>query len=266
MVNFRNLEFKMSKISNFEPKSVEQYQIWLIQQNSQFDYNLAKRRYEYLTVEIKEWILKSEFWIQYIDMLEILNKENLSIKGFPLLMSKEVNLLHKSWESFYLKSFRRNILENKNFPKAPNSGWHYPNTDDFNLNDVFRCMVIVKYLDGVKFLESKQKEYFNKQKINYNTAFEARDYGYYACHSYLNIAYPNNKINYKIEIQITTQLQENIKQLTHKFYDSRRREKIDKSEKWQWNHNSPEFDANYLGHILHYLEAVILRLREEEKR
>jgi ppGpp synthetase/RelA/SpoT-type nucleotidyltranferase len=125
-------------------------------------------------------------------------------------------------------------------------------------------MVIAKYLDGVKKFETIQNSYFSGKSVNYKIYFEARDTGYYACHSYLDFVYPVNNQIYQIEIQITTQLQENIKMLTHKYYDKKRRRRSIRSEKWQWEHTLPEFDANYLGHILHYLEAVIVRVRESE--
>ena len=63
-----------------------------------------------------------------------------------------------------------------------------------------------------------------------------------------------------MEIQITTQVQELILNLLHKYYE-RRRNKIE-PDNWQWDHASDEFATNYLGHILHYVEGMIVEVRE----
>ena len=69
------------------------------------------------------------------------------------------------------------------------------------------------------------------------------------------------KINVKIEIQIRTQVQDVIRRLLHNYYE-KRRQHIDKQDvNWQWNYRSDDFSANYLGHILHYLEGLIPTLQ-----
>jgi hypothetical protein len=37
------------------------------------------------------------------------------------------------------------------------------------------------------------------------------------------------------------------------------------NRKWQWNYQSLEFSSNYLGHILHYVEGMILEVRDKQK-
>jgi hypothetical protein len=68
--------------------------------------------------------------------------------------------------------------------------------------------------------------------------------------------------NISFEIQITTQLQEVIRRLLHEYYEEKRTEKAT-DEKWQWNYRSEEFSTNYLGHILHYVEGMIMDIREK---
>ena len=54
--------------------------------------------------------------------------------------------------------------------------------------------------------------------------------------------------------------------MLHKYYEKRRRKLKTESEIiWQWNYKSNEFATNYLGHILHYLEAMIYEIREKQK-
>ncbi len=63
---------------------------------------------------------------------------------------------------------------------------------------------------------------------------------------------------------MTTQLQEVIRRLLHTYYEDKRQSKKEQT-KWQWNYNSDEFSANYLGHILHYVEGMIMEVREKQR-
>jgi hypothetical protein len=96
----------MSKIQQLEPKTIEQYQIWLKLRDKDFDHDTAEKRYEALTQEIKTAIETSELWTGYILMIQQLNSETLTEFGYPLLTVAGVNLEVKSWDSFYLKSYR----------------------------------------------------------------------------------------------------------------------------------------------------------------
>jgi hypothetical protein len=96
--------------------------------------------------------------------------------------------------------------------------------------------------------------------------------GYYAVHLYtkdeFEITGPNwktQRVICQVEIQITTQLQELIRTLLHKHYERRRLLSHKLDDIWQWNYKSDEFSTNYLGHILHYLEGMIMEIREKEK-
>jgi len=78
--------------------------------------------------------------------------------------------------------------------------------------------------------------------------------------------YDTERVVVSLEIQITTQLQEVIRRLLHKYYESRRMDMEEEESKWQWNYRSDEFVANYLGHILHYVEGMIVEVRERQKK
>ena len=118
----------------------------------------------------------------------------------------------------------------------------------------------------------KIKSLCDQCKIDCKTYLEAREEGYYAAHLYTKQeceipreTWDTEIINVPLEIQVTTQLQEVIRILLHKYY-RKRREKTDESHmKWQWDYTSDEFVANYLGHILHYVEGMIMEIREERK-
>jgi ppGpp synthetase/RelA/SpoT-type nucleotidyltranferase len=108
--------------------------------------------------------------------------------------------------------------------------------------------------------------------LPFQVDFEAREEGYYAAHVYTQ--YPCQipkedwdveKVEAIVEIQITTQLQEVIRRLLHKYYEARRGGAKEVGVKWQWDYDSDEFAANYLGHILHYVEGMIVDIRERQK-
>ena len=108
-------------------------------------------------------------------------------------------------------------------------------------------------------------------KVKCKVDFEAKEEGYYAAHMYVTNKFEIPKmglgtefVNVRIEFQITTQLQEVIIKLLHKYYEKRRKqEKLIENIKWQWDYKSDEFATNYLGHILHYIEGMIMERREK---
>jgi ppGpp synthetase/RelA/SpoT-type nucleotidyltranferase len=140
------------------------------------------------------------------------------------------------------------------------------------IQDIIRTRFVAKYIDGVDFLIEYIKLYCDQCDLYPDVNFEARDEGYYAAHLYVKQKFEipaptwdTETIDVSIEIQIMTQLQEVIITLLHKYYENSRK-KINKEEKWQWNYKSDEFAANYLGHILHYVEGMIVEIRDKDQR
>jgi hypothetical protein len=192
--------------------------------------------------------------------------------GYPLLANPPgCPALHrKSWQSFRLKTFRKNVLNNSDWPDAPRGGWILPSNWFTEIHDVVRTTVIVKYLDGVEFLSGRMRDHGVPDSFSLcDLTFEARSEGYYAAHVSLRreIEIPNLKFDTRIElmaleIQIATQLQDVIRRLTHTYYESRRERPPDPDVNWQWQYRSDEFIPNYLGHILHYVEGMIMEVRD----
>ncbi len=127
-------------------------------------------------------------------------------------------------------------------------------------------------MDGVDFLFSKLETLANELNLPLKIDYEAREEGYYAGHfnvimqfSIPRIDWDAETITLTVEIQITTQLQEVIRRLLHKYYESHRLSQTKPPKKWQWDYRSEAFTANYLGHILHYIEGTILEVRDKQK-
>ena len=259
------------------PRNIDEYKKWLKEQhNISLDKKLEKY-YDTATIYVKNNFLNSELWKNLIVNLKEFNDEyRIESKGYFLLLEppETINLFIKPFNSLVDKSFRKNILKNKNFHEPPSNGWILPDNWFARINDIFRTTIVVKYLDGVEYILKKLRSYFEEKcGKKCKSHLEAREEGYYAAHLYFkneleipSIDFDTEIIEMSIEIQITTQLQELIRMLLHKYYEEKRLKKPSEVGKWQWDYKSNEFATNYLGHILHYIEGMIMDIREKIKK
>ena len=251
----------------------DKYVKWLDEKKVEIS---EKTKNQYLSVRdsIKKQFEKSPLWVELSKKLGDFHYEYKAHKnGYNLLMSLELpELDEKKYDSFFLKTFRKNILQNNNPFEEPDDGWIFPDNWYTKINDIVRTCFVVKYLDGVDFLANKIEKICDEKNIDYVTSFEAKEEGYYAAHISVlqNFAVPgpswdSTNINVWIEIQITTQLQEVIRKLLHSYYEDKRKTIVKEDVKWQWNYKSNEFATNYLGHILHYVEGMIVEIRDKDE-
>lgn len=258
-----------------KPKTVEQYKEWLEEEH---DVEISRQTcnyYETVADRMKWTFEDSEFWTQLKVDLEEFNDEYHMETGYPLFAPRrEPELLTKPFNSFLLKTFRKNVIYNPNWPEAPNAGWVLPKNWYSRISDIVRTSLIVKYLDGVDFTIDKLEALCEECDLSSpRHHLEAREEGYYAAHVYIRDTFEvpaedwdTINIDAKVEIQIRTQVQDLIRMLLHRYYERRRKE-VDQSDRnWQWNYDSDEFSANYLGHILHYLEGMIMEVRQKQSK
>lgn len=257
-----------------KPKNIEEYKKWLKDELSVTVSSKTENHYNSVANKIKTDFSASKAWTDLLAQLHDFNTEYLAKTNYQLLINDfKPELVTKSFTSFFEKSFRKNVVFNKKFPEPPHGGWITPDNWFENTNDILRTYFVVKYLDGVEFLMGKIQKSFNDNSLKCQNHFEARDEGYYAVHIYTHSEFEIPKVdwdtetkNISIELQITTQLQEVIGKLTHQLYEDRR-VRLDKSDKkWQWNYESEEFTTNYLGHILHYVEGMIMEVRNKQSK
>ena len=261
-------------MTNKKPKDIAEYKKWLKEKHKIEISDKTQKYYDSVTNIIKLDLEKSVFWIQLIKNLREYDGEYLVKTGYPLLIPEvKPELYTKPFDSFLLKTFRKNILDNRHWPNKPEGGWIFPSNWYSMINDIIRTLFVVKYLDGVEFMINKVKPLCEQHGAECKVFLEATEEGYYAAHLYTKqefeiprVTWDTEKVDVSIEIQLTTQLQEVIRKLLHKYYEDRRR-RIRKEEdtKWQWNYRNDEFVANYLGHILHYVEGMIMEIREKQK-
>jgi hypothetical protein len=263
-------------MNNDKPEDLDKYKEWLKEKHKKEITVYDKTYYETVSNKIKREFEKSELWNKLINQLKTYNDEYyLKTNGYQLLTNSESRpiLYIKSYDSFFLKTYRKNVLENSNWPDPPNVGWILPDDWYLSINDIVRTELVVKYLDGVEFITEKFDLLCKEFESIYRTDYEAKDEGYYAVHIYTqqSVEIPmrdwnTRRIIVDIEFQITTQLQENIRKLLHKYYKVKRIKIRQEDVKWQWDYHSDEFSTNYLGHILHYMEGMIMEIRERQTR
>jgi len=260
-------------MENKKPNDIQKYQEWLKERHNVEISNRTKTYYESVANRIKTDFEKSQFWAELSENLGEFDSEYMLKAGYHLLMRPKAELYQKPFESFLLKTFRRNILENDQWPDEPKNEWILPDNWYFKIDDIVRTLFVVKYLDGVEFMIDKIQCLCKKHDIACTPSLEAKEEGYYAAHVYIKQQFEipkptwdTERVEVSIEIQITTQLQEVIRQLLHRYYEERRQKVKEEDLKWQWNYRSDEFGANYLGHILHYVEGMIMEIRDRQKK
>ena len=256
-----------------KPKDIAEYKKWLKEKHKIEISGKTQKYYESVASRIKFDLEKSDFWIQLTENLREYDGEYLAKTGYHLLTHGFKLELHiKPFDSFLLKTFRKNIIENKCWPDEPKDRWVLPNNWYSRINDIIRTLFEVRYLDGVEFMIGKVKSICEEHGMGCKVSFEATEEGYYAAHLYIRkefeipkVTWDTERIDISIEIQITTQIQEVIRKLLHKYYEHTRKRLEKEDIKWQWNYKSDEFVANYLGHILHYVEGMIMEVRKKQK-
>lgn len=259
-----------------EPKPTkEQYETWLEQKTGiRLDVNL---QFYYVTCqhEIKTNLEKSALWLEIIRTLREINDQYFIDNDERLIASIDnIQIKEKPWESLIDKTFRKNVLYNDNWPNPPGNEWITPINSFTNIQDILRTIIIVKYLDGVEMVVKKLETICDNHKAIPSCDFEAKPEGYYAAHFYfhydLQIRQPNSFENVSasvpIEVQITTQLKEVVKSVLWEFYGAERSRESSQEKIWQWQWDSNEFAANYLGHILHYVDGMIVGVRNKIKK
>jgi hypothetical protein len=256
-----------------KPTDMATYKTWLREQRGVSVSGRTENHYRSVISKVREDFEKTLLWKRLTANLHRYNDEYvLSHQGYPLWESDKPPVLEtKSFDSFLLKTFRKNVLDNANWPDPPPGDWILPDNWFSKIDDAVRTLLVVKYLDGVEFTMDALSSLSQRLKTKFQAHMEAREEGYYAAHMYIRKRFEipretwdTERVDVSIEIQITTQLQEAIRRLLHKYYEARRANPIVGDEKWQWAYGSDEFVVNYLGHILHYVEGMIMDVRKRQ--
>jgi ppGpp synthetase/RelA/SpoT-type nucleotidyltranferase len=262
-------------MSSAKPTDIRQYEKWLKDTLHIEMGPRVRNRYFAVANQVKADLEQSTLWSNLLNKLKATDEQYLINTTYRLLVLQEpsgLNILVKPYESVMLKSFRKNVLENPLWPNPPTDGWLTPDNWLSRIKDIVRTLIVVKYLDGVKTVSDSIREYCTENSAACDVSLEAREEGYYAAH--LNIwqhflvpgkSWDLEDLQMSVEVQVTTQVQEVIRRLTHRYYEDLRKRPREPTSKWQWDYKSEEFLANYLGHILHYVEGMIMDIRDRQR-
>lgn len=258
-----------------KPSNMDEYRAWFKEQLNIDLTDREQNHYGQVVLKMRADLEKSALWQDLLACLPEFNDKYRLERGYDLFVASPVvpMLLTKPYDSFLHKTFRKNVLANDRWPGPPKNGWIKPDNWFTRINDVLRTLLVVKYLDGVEYLSDAIGTFCNNASVQQHVDFEAKEEGYYAAHIYITkqyeipqVTWDTQQIQAQAELQITTQLQESIRRLLHHYYEARRTHgSTQQTQKWQWNYKSDEFAANYLGHILHYVEAMILEIRDKQE-
>ncbi|MDZ4057707.1 MAG: hypothetical protein U1D69_12240 [Polynucleobacter sp.] len=259
----------MATVSTAKPTFAE-YPSWLTV-TTDIDAIKFENHYKAVTAQICTEILHSAGWRALLDELPEANDAYKIAHKSQLLTSLAPTLFVKPYASLLNKSYRKNVKNNKNWPDPPDGGWILAPTWLGAFKDVFRTTITVSYLDGVQFLYEKLKNATANAGADCEFDLNSTPEGYYAGHFILkgvttvpDLQFGSYEQSYSVEIQMTTHVKEAVKSILHPIYEKARMEnKADHN--WQWDFSCDEFIANNLGHIIHYVEGMIVKVRKDHE-
>jgi hypothetical protein len=257
-------------VTSSHPESVDDYVSWASTTlGIDFAAPATRNRYETNLQNAQTALEDSRFMMEFQAFLAQQEEEYKRKMGAGLLMSSELIPVRKPFRSAVTKSYRANVLSNRNFPNPPKRGWTNPDNWYERFDDLIRSVLVCKFLDGPKVLALALDEFVDVVGLTCRHVPRSTDDGYYAFHHYTGIpvhivdaAWQTHETTVQFEIQLTTQLQEVLRQLTHPLYEQARVAKDRKDDSWKWEYDAPRFRTSYLGHTLHMIEAVIVQVRD----
>ena len=234
-----------------------------------------KEYYEKTATTMKREFCESDLFKSMYRDLASLNDHYAINRKFRLLeFSKCLEMKIKEFDDMMEKCYRNDILQNPMWDhnnQVDNYDWTHPLNCFEKLNDTIRSRIVIRYLDGVELVLDTLKEGLNRSSVEYDTPeYKSDERGYYGVH--FIIKYPieiqdisgrARKILLRIEFQICTQISEVVNELLHQYYEKQRLEPLTINRKWQWDYDSDEFAAAYIGHISHYIEGMIMQSRQK---
>lgn len=186
------------------------------------------------------------------------------------IVSRDFQLHAKSYPSILSKLYRMNVLNNRRFDQPPKGGWINPRNMFGRINDLVRSTLVCRHIDEPAKIAQEIIKKATALGLKANSRAQTKDEGYYAHHVYISI--PVNLVDQSwqefaeallFEVQITTEMQHMLYELTHRFYDKERNVAPKDPHSWKWDYRSARFSASYLSHTLHMLEGMILQLYED---
>ena len=166
------------------PKTIEEYFEWAkVTLKSDFNAPECQRIYEINLINCFNAISEHTFFKSLQMEVEKWEVEYSTSTSTHLLMEKTPpKLVQKPYSSAVDKSFRVNIIWNDDFPEPPKQGWATTDNLYFYFNDLIRCCIVCKFIDGPRFITDKFMSYAKALGLERRRYSQERDDGYYAYH------------------------------------------------------------------------------------
>jgi len=261
-------------------KLLESYEIYLNELIG-YDDEILRNNYTDVTNKMKTDFESSDFLISLNKKLKDYNQDYISKHHFVLLDErKKIELKIKPYESMIQKCFKKDILEKKLLDILQKGKYDelakvtkYNQLNCFeHFSDIIRTRITVNYMDGALTVLDEIESLVKEKGLTCFKKPKSNDDGYYALHCDVvsdfevpDIRRKTKRIKAKVEIQINTAVQNLLVGLSHELYDKNRKTMNEQEIQWQWIHDSEEFIPNYLGHIAHYIEGMILNVRDKTR-
>jgi ppGpp synthetase/RelA/SpoT-type nucleotidyltranferase len=186
---------------------------------------------------------------------------------------RPLSLHHKEFGRFVDKTWRKNVLMNPRFlDNEPPSGgeWVTHKNWDAQIIDILRTTILVRYLDGIDEVPKLVAAAASEFGVRYDPPEFQAHRGHCAAHlvvypvaRYRPYGGPDVEAELPVEIQVSTQLQEVVCELTHPIYEQKRALHPSDDE-LAWSED-PHFVSDHLPFALHLVDGVILKERRESK-
>ncbi len=159
-----------------KPQDIEQYKKWLSTDHHVVVAERTTTYYDSVANKMLKDFSSSPFWTALIGELESISQEYYIATSYHLLSTDAPpELKVKPFDSFLLKTFRKNVLENSNWPDEPTEGWILPASWYTQINDIIRTLIVVKYLDGVHFLVDRIQSLLEDHDLAFEVDYEATE-------------------------------------------------------------------------------------------
>jgi hypothetical protein len=110
-----------------KPHDLDTYLDWL-EKTHEVEISMRTRNhYDSVVAKLKADFTSSSFWQSLLKNLVNFDERYRLRTGYPLLAQQPAALVEtKPYDSFLLKTFRQNVLDNAQWPSAPPGGWILP--------------------------------------------------------------------------------------------------------------------------------------------
>lgn len=267
----------MMRVELTEPPELDEYPGFIEELTDQ-TYNSLEENYNNNVHRWIEEFKQADYYSLLRDNLTNINNDYEEINKVDLInIEQSLEIEHKCFKDMLEKCYRRDVLNNEKWSEEETSWqngyeWITPLNCFKHISDLVRTRIYVKYIDGATDVLNRLIKIANDLEFKCEHDYIAYESGYYGIHfllcqptKYINIYEIEEDIELEIEIQITTQIKEIVNLLLHEYYKLYRMKEQDGEKKWQWDYSSLEFVPNYIGHISHYVEGMILQARQKLK-